>query len=95
MRTGRITSPLKAEGRSSTLAGGTEGSNQAPKERPSSASSAGASGVASDATLCRTAMDALSAMCAGFLGRDRELLDRGFEDLVTAIEEMRDAVPKV
>jgi len=32
-------------------------------------------------------------MIGGYLGGDRALLDKGFDDLVGSCEEMRDAVP--
>lgn len=73
-----------------TLEGGTEGSDQDAKHHPL-VSSVEAS---SETDMARAAHDALSAMVAGFIGRDRRLLDEGFEALVECIEEMRDAVPK-
>lgn len=89
IKSGNIPFPLKARDRAATLAGGTVGSTQAPKERPPVSSAGNPT-----ARIAQEAVDALSAMIAGFLGGDRELLDRGFEDLVGSCEEMRDAVPK-
>jgi len=89
MQHGRITSPLKASGRSDTLAGGTEGSNQAPKEQPSLFPEQD-----HRAEVAKRAHASLSKMIGGYLQGKRPQLDRGFDDLVECLEEMRDAVPK-
>lgn len=96
MNKGLINLPsLTPQGQPVTLTGGTEGKTQNAKH-PLASSAAASQAVSSAHTeLIRTAHSALSAMVAGFLGQDRELLDSGFEDLVGCIEEMRDAVPKV
>jgi len=89
--------PLTSDKPTGTLAGGTAGSKQKAKPSTQSASSVAkaSDSVSAQAELVRTAHHALSAMVAGFLDKDRELLDSGFEDLVGCLEEMRDAVPKV
>jgi len=89
---------LKTARKASTLMGGTEGSTQDAKHHPHSASGAEpapSKTSASEASLSSDAHHALSAMIAGFISRDRTLLDQGFETLVELIEEMRDAVPKI
>lgn len=81
---------LKRFKRLATLAGGQEGSEKG-RSLPFAFSAGSAS---SEAASLGVALDALSAMFCGLVGRDRGLLDSGFEDLVGVLEEWRDAVPK-
>lgn len=86
---------LKATGKADTLMGGTAGSIQDAKHQPPASSAAASSTATETAQISSDAHHALSAMVAGFITGDRELLDEGFETLVEVIEVMRDAVPKV
>jgi len=86
-----IQSLLTGTPTSVTVEGGTEGSD----ESQSSAISASGAVSSLQAHTMGTALDALSAMFAGYVGNDRKLLDDGFEDLVGILEEWRDAIPKV
>lgn len=82
---------LTPKGETVTVAGGTEGSGYTPKEYPPASSAQELPG----ATAMATALDALAAMYHGYVGKDRELLDSGFETLVEVLEEWRDEIPKV
>lgn len=86
---------LKAAKRTATLMGGTVGSIEDAKHQPPVFSAAASSTSAENAQISSDAHHALSAMVAGFITGDRELLDAGFEELVEIIEVMRDAVPKI
>jgi len=76
---------------SDTVEGGTEGS----VDNQSSAISASSAPSKSQAEAMGIALDALSGMFSGYVGRDRELLDGAFEDLIGVLEEWRDEIPKV
>jgi len=80
---------LKAAKRAVTLAGGTEGSNQAA-EQPSLFPQ-----QERRALMVKEAHAALARMCGGYLSGRRKQLDHGFDDLVELLEVMRDEIPKV
>jgi len=83
--------PLTRKPNLGTVEGGTEGSEQGSTEPPRVSSADLTSDLASEFSI---ALDALVDMFEGYIRKDRALLDTGFENLVTVIEEWRDAVPK-
>lgn len=84
-----LVSRLTSGGTEGTLTGGKAGQDNAKHPHVSIVETS-----PSQAESLGTALDALSAMFCGYVGNDRALLDSGFEDLVSIIEEWRDAVPK-
>lgn len=78
-----------------TMTGGKAGPCQdCPEGTPLASAVKSDVAATADAITLKAALDALSLMFSGYLGSDRRALDQGYEDLVTCVEEWRDAVPK-